>query len=119
MRGICNPLGCLTAAARRVANGEFAPVELDRKDEVGQLAAAFNTMTGVVKEKLGVAEGIMRGMTVPFAACDLQGRLTHVNRNMLDCWGRTGHPEDYIGVPSGDFFLAGASKDAVFAHTAA
>ena len=117
VRGICNPLGCLTAAARRVANGEFAPVELDRKDEVGQLAAAFNTMTGVVKEKLGVAEGIMRGMTVPFAACDLQGRLTHVNRNMLDCWGRTGHPEDYIGVPSGDFFLAGASKDAVFAHT--
>lgn len=116
VRGICNPLGRLTTAARRVADGDFMPVDITSRDEVGQLASAFNTMTGVVKEKLGVSQGIMRGMTIPFASCDLEGRLTYVNRPMLECWGRTGNPEDYLGMNAGEFFYGDASHPTLFSR---
>ena len=44
-RGIAEPLREITAAARRVAAGDYAPIATDaRKDEVGELAAAFRGM---------------------------------------------------------------------------
>jgi len=44
-RSIVLPLGALQQAAERYATGDFSvPVALDRKDELGQLAAAFNRM---------------------------------------------------------------------------
>ena len=39
VRRICGPLGRLTAAARRVAEGDFMTVDIAQKDEVGQLAS--------------------------------------------------------------------------------
>lgn len=116
VRRICGPLGRLTAAARRVAEGDFMTVDIDQKDEVGQLASAFNIMTGVVKEKLGVSQGIMRGMTIPFASCDLEERLTYVNREMLACWGREGNPEDYVGMSAGEFFYDDAARPTLFSR---
>ena len=116
VRRICGPLGRLTSAARRVADGNFMTVDIDQKDEVGQLASAFNIMTGVVKEKLGVSQGIMRGMTIPFAACDLEERLTYVNREMLVCWGRKGNPEDYVGMSAGKFFYDDAARPTLFSR---
>ncbi len=116
VRRICGPLGRLTSAARRVADGDFMTVDIDQKDEVGQLASAFNIMTGVVKEKLGVSQGIMRGMTIPFAACDLEERLTYVNREMLVCWGRKGNPEDYVGMSAGKFFYDDAARPTLFSR---
>ena len=44
-RAIAEPLGELTAAARRVAAGDYAPIPTDaRKDEVGALLTAFRGM---------------------------------------------------------------------------
>ncbi len=44
-RGIAGPLGEMTAAARRVAAGDCAPIPIDRrKDEVGVLRTAFRAM---------------------------------------------------------------------------
>ena len=44
-RGIVAPIREMTAAARRVAAGDFAPIEVDgRKDQVGELATAFRAM---------------------------------------------------------------------------
>jgi methyl-accepting chemotaxis protein len=46
VRSISNPLNKLRDATRAVAEGDLTvKVELNTKDEVGQLAAAFNTMT--------------------------------------------------------------------------
>ena len=44
-RGIAGPLGAVTAAARRVAAGDCAPIPIGgRKDEVGVLLTAFRAM---------------------------------------------------------------------------
>src|SRR5687768_12733877 len=42
---IARPIGALVAGTRRVAQGEFdSPIKVDRRDELGQLAASFNEM---------------------------------------------------------------------------
>ncbi len=44
-RGVSTPLTRLTEGARRIAGGDYAQrVELDRRDELGELATAFNDM---------------------------------------------------------------------------
>lgn len=89
IRGISAPLAKLKDHAGRVAQGEFSNVPIRQADEVGQLAEAFNIMVGHIKEKLGMSQGIMRGITLPFAAFDVDCRLTYVNRA---CWPAGGIP---------------------------
>lgn len=80
-RGISRPLAELADHAGQVAAGRFVTVDdIRQKDEVGRLAEAFNSMVGQIKEKLGTSQGFMTGITLPFAACDVDGRLTYVNR---------------------------------------
>jgi diguanylate cyclase (GGDEF)-like protein len=58
-RGIAGPLGAMTAAARRAAAGDFAPIDVDaRKDEVGVLLKAFRGM------QEGVAASISKMTTL-------------------------------------------------------
>ena len=111
IRGISAPLARLKDHAGRVAQGEFSNVPIRQADEVGQLAEAFNIMVGHIKEKLGMSQGIMRGITLPFAAFDVDCRLTYVNRAMLACWGHSGSPEDYLGRNAGEFFYADPHRE--------
>ena len=104
VRNICRPLSLLSEAADRVSSGVYEHVNIDRKDEIGCLANSFNAATSIIKEKFGVSEGIMHGMTMAFAACDTKGRLTFVNQMMLDLWGREGKPEDFLGMTVSEFF---------------
>jgi two-component system phosphate regulon sensor histidine kinase PhoR len=49
-RSLVKPVRLLTAAARRIATGNFdAKVELDRKDEFSDLAGSFNYMTDRIR----------------------------------------------------------------------
>ena len=104
VRNICRPLSLLSEAADRVSSGVYEHVNIDRKDEIGCLANSFNAATSIIKEKFGVSEGIMHGMTMAFAACDTKGRLTFVNQMMLDLWGREGQPKDFLGMSVSEFF---------------
>jgi HAMP domain-containing protein len=53
---LTRPLNKLTSAASAIANGNYTPVsEVDRKDEVGKLARAFNAMSEQInKAKMGL-----------------------------------------------------------------
>ena len=104
VRNICRPLSLLSEAADRVSSGVYERVNIDRKDEIGCLANSFNAATSIIKEKFGVSEGIMHGMTMAFAACDTKGRLTFVNQMMIDLWGREGQPKDFLGMSVSEFF---------------
>jgi diguanylate cyclase (GGDEF)-like protein len=54
-RGMAKPLRAMTAAARRVGAGDYSPVAVSpRKDELGELAAAFRVM------QAGVAANVSR-----------------------------------------------------------
>lgn len=56
-RNITRPLQLLTGGARRISAGDYAAsVEIPHRDEVGQLATAFNTMAKGLAEKEKVRE---------------------------------------------------------------
>ncbi|MFZ5912328.1 MAG: GAF domain-containing protein [Chloroflexota bacterium] len=56
-RTIANPLGELVGAAGRLAAGELdVLVEMERQDEIGTLANAFNDMAGQLTELIGSLE---------------------------------------------------------------
>ena len=114
VRNISKPLTRLTNVADNAARGIFEASDINRGDEIGRLAKAFDTTSATIKEKLGVSEGIMRGMTQPFAACDTHGKLTFVNQLMLDLWGRDGTPEQYIGTSVSFFFYNDENHKTLF-----
>ncbi|MDR2604189.1 MAG: methyl-accepting chemotaxis protein [Desulfovibrio sp.] len=104
-RNLATPIRYLASKAEQITHGEFnVAIQVNRSDEIGHLAAAFADMLHQLKERLGFAQSIMHGIAVPFAVVDLNGRLTFLNRILLEFWGRTGKPEDYYGRMSGAFF---------------
>ena len=113
VRNICKPLTRITSVADKAARGIFEPSAIDRGDEIGRLAKAFDTTSAIIKEKLGVSEGLMRGMTSPLAICDTAGKITFINQLMLDLWGRDGHPEDYLGLSVSQFFYNDESRKTI------
>lgn len=110
-RSITVPINKLVDYSQHIARGDFIPVPIQQQDEIGQLAKAFDGMVQELKEKLGVAQGIMTGLTVPFAVCDAKGILTYINQPMLDCWGRLGKPSIYVGKSAGNFFYNDSSHE--------
>ncbi len=60
--GIARPISKVVLLANAIAEGDLTHnVEVDRKDETGQLLSAMNTMTSNLKATVGVAEQIAEG----------------------------------------------------------
>lgn len=55
-RNLVRPLKKLTNAVSTISEGKFAEVEIEREDEVGKLAAAFNKMSQNLKDTNGKME---------------------------------------------------------------
>ena len=50
-RGVTRPISALDEAAHRLQRGEDAHVEVEGDDEIGRLAASFNTMASEIRER--------------------------------------------------------------------
>ena len=93
-RNLSRPLAALTAGARRVADGDYSHrVELDRRDELGELAHAFNDMSAGLADRDRVRD--LLGMVVSPAIADellqrdihLGGEEREVTVLFADCLG--------------------------------
>lgn len=113
-RSITVPMAKLVKYAQSISKGNFIPVPLQQHDEIGQLAHAFEIMVHELKERLGISQGIMNGITAPFAVCDPHGVITYINQSMLDCWGREGVPADYVGMTVGQFYKNNPQDETLF-----
>jgi signal transduction histidine kinase len=97
-RNITRPLNKLTAAASTIAGGDYSiKVEVDRRDEVGKLARAFNAMTvelNKAKEELEkkVIEGEQMNEQLRNLSAHLQNireeERIHIAREMHDELGQ-------------------------------
>ncbi len=70
-KGLTEPVLRLTAATRRVADGDFdTSVEVESKDEIGALARAFNEMTEGLRLKERY-RGVLQKVVAPQVAAEL------------------------------------------------
>jgi signal transduction histidine kinase len=78
-RNITSPLNALGDVARRIAGGDYTSrVQLERRDELGALAASFNTMAG----KVETAQATLHGQYDQ--ARNLADRLEESNARLRD-----------------------------------
>ncbi|MDR2123683.1 MAG: methyl-accepting chemotaxis protein [Desulfovibrio sp.] len=101
---LVRPLRRLNAAAHAVADGDLSHnVHSSAADEIGELSRSFQRMIHELEVRIGFSQGIMSGMVIPFAVADVEGKLTFINSQLMELWGRSGKPEAYYGKTSGEF----------------
>jgi methyl-accepting chemotaxis protein len=117
VRGIVGPLRKLEKGAEAVIAGDFQQqVASNAKDEVGQLSRTFQQMIGQLEARVGFAQSLEMGIVMPFVVVDVGGKVIFVNRHLLDLWGRSGRPEDYLGRTSGEVLVGSAGAKTPIDH---
>ncbi len=107
---ITRPISTLMEGATRIASGEFAPVELVQKDEMGQLAITFNQMVADLKKNLGLSQALMNGITMPCIICNTEGKVIFVNSMFLSCWIESRTPEECIDDTTGGVMYGDSNR---------
>jgi methyl-accepting chemotaxis protein len=88
MRSIIRPLARLTRAAEKLAQGDLeVRAEAETRDEIGRLAAAFQSSITYLTDMAGVAEQVADGnlsvSVTPRSERDVLGQAFHRMRNKL------------------------------------
>lgn len=109
-REITRPLSKTRDAAIRVASGDYTPVTVEREDELGEVARAFNYMAGEVEhyvseiqEQKSRLEAVLESTPEAIVATDSQEKVTMANPAAARLLGV--HTSDYgsplssIGIP--------------------
>jgi len=110
-RAIIKPLRAATGYAQAVAAGDFnRTIASTSRDEVGTLVNALQSMVQQIRERLGFAQSILRGIAEPFVVADATGAITYLNTQFLAYWGLRGTPEDFYGKTSGELFYGAADR---------
>ncbi|MFH0778568.1 MAG: ATP-binding protein [Candidatus Eisenbacteria bacterium] len=88
---LSDPISTLVRGTERIAGGDFEHrVRVGRNDEIGALAASFNTMTEKLSRTLvskQYVDNIIESMIDSLIVTDLEGRIQTVNRATLDLLG--------------------------------
>ena len=99
VRSIFSPLNMLVDGADKLAHGDFSAIPA-RKNFYGELLVLRNTMQNMadeLKERLGFAQSIMHGISMPFIVADTQGKIIYINKPFIDFLGLTENPKTYYG----------------------
>jgi methyl-accepting chemotaxis protein len=116
VRVACRPLVQLSGFTEEVAGGNFnARIDYPVADVIGRTITAVQSMVAELKNKLGFAEGILRGLTIPCVVVDCEDRITFLNQQELDFMEKPGKPEDYLGQQLAVFFYDDPTKDTLTA----
>ncbi len=108
------PLKGLSAMAERVAGGDLsADFAYQAGDEIGRTVGSVRTMVGELKSKLGFSQGVLDAIAAvfPCMVLDPDGRISFVNRLLLEVIGKSGRPEEHLGQQAGRFFFGDDGRE--------
>lgn len=105
------PLTTIEQFSGRVAEGDLS-AELDGtyRFEFKGLAEHVHAMVAELKQKLGFAEGVLQGITLPCAVADAQNRIVFTNQAMCDYLEQHDGPQAQIGKTSGELVFRDSSR---------
>lgn len=111
---IINPVRNIMNYSDKVANGDFkSKLEGEFRYELLDLAKNFQKTTDALKNRLGFADGVLKGLTFPVIVTDTNVKLIYTNNAMLRLLGIPGSANDYIGVDAAEFFYGDRNKRTV------
>lgn len=109
-REVTRPMQALAAFAATVAAGDFnAVMEYPANDAIGRTIKGVNAMVADLKNKLGFTQGVLHGITIPFAVCGIDEKVMFTNQALVDLVKRGGTTESWKGKPL-DQYVYGRSK---------
>jgi PAS domain-containing protein len=102
-------LGMAVHIAAQIIAGDYSVrAKVTGKDEIGELAASFNSMTDSLVEAQKLPKNILRSMKDSLFVVDTKGNITEANQAALDALGYK--KEELVGAPISKVFGKGASK---------
>jgi methyl-accepting chemotaxis protein len=105
LRKLLSPLEDLSYTAQKIADGDLnarSNYELD--DAIGSTVTSINAMVAELKNKLGFSEGVLNGIPMPCSIIGSDFNVLWVNQELCTFIAKSGTPESYVGVRSGEFF---------------
>ncbi|WP_462327048.1 methyl-accepting chemotaxis protein [Desulfobaculum sp.] len=112
LRRLLRPLDELSSVTQRIASGDLnARSEYDGDDAIGRTVSSVNAMVLELKNKLGFAEGVLKGITLPCSVVSAENEMVFINDEKIRLMEFPGTPEDYYGKTSGEFFFHDAARE--------
>lgn len=109
---VTNPVKGVLQYASEVADGHLdAKLEGSYRFEFDSLSEQIETMVGELKTKLGFSDGVLGGLTLPCALVGPDYKMLWANSYICTLLEKSGQPDDYVGVVSGEFFWNDASRE--------
>lgn len=106
------PLTALGEYSKEIASGDFeAKLEGNFRHELKILAEHLRKMSVELKEQLGMSQGVLKGINFPCGVVDTEGCFSFMNKELVELFGRTGTPEEYLGKTSGEVFFGDVSRE--------
>ncbi len=106
------PLGALQRYTGEIAAGDFSTVPQGRFScEFADLAADVDHMKTKIKAELGFAQGVLKGIPTPCGIVGPDFTMTWANEHILKLLERTGKPQDYYGMRSGEFYWRDPNRE--------
>ena len=117
-KGVCQPLGELSAFANNVMAGHYdSRLNKTSTNEIGTLANALDGMLDELEKQLLFSRGALASLPVPCAVFNTNNQLVFANEPMLQAFNRGGKMEDSVGVSSGTFFYNEHSRETMVARS--
>lgn len=105
-RGLTVPIRALALGTERIAKGDLGhQIKIESTDEIGQLASAFNKMTGDLQRitvSRNYVDNIIQSMADTLIVVDSDGTIETVNLALCDLLGY--EKEELIGKPVATVF---------------
>ncbi len=105
-RAILLPLRECADFAKSIAAGNLKEslMVMNAAGSAGSLAKSLNSMQTQLKHRIGFAEGILKGISAPFAVIDDHEKITYLNDAMLELLEIEGKKDLHIGQSWSYFF---------------
>ncbi|HMM40101.1 MAG TPA: methyl-accepting chemotaxis protein, partial [Desulfovibrio sp.] len=109
---VVRPINAIEAFTAAIAKGDFTAVlATNFRFEFRHLAANIRAMVAELKNKLGFAQGVLKGFVMPCAVFDTDDKVTFTNEHMVRAIDKTGDPKGYHGQTSGQFIYDETGRD--------
>ena len=108
---ILKPCQEIIRYSQKCREGFSDPLDLNRSDELGQLAGNLTELTQHLHKELAFSKGVLDGITVPCAVFCPEDKTLFTNKQMLDLLERECSPEECIGLTSGELTWGEKGKE--------